>query len=530
MMNTKIIDISTPQSDGFKFIFDNLGLDISGGTSVLIEGQAGVGKTLLALQMACAYLGRARQERREEYAWYISFEQDARSLARVLDTFNAFVTGVPYCDCKEHPNQPFEIGKLHLYTRPPTQELGVFLDKIIQETSSHRQCGLVIIDSVGHYERDPSRKDLDRLCQQGRERDFGVIMIREKEPSAANLVPEYVTDTVLELQFKPMLLERLAYGPQVRTIELKKSRVQKFHRGPHEFRIDSKRGVEIFPSIDSLYLEKPAVPSSEYLHLLNGAGQALDEQLTRADGKAGLRLGECLLVHGPSGNLKTVLGLHFLKPTLQLGEPSLFISFKIDREALKGAAKAYLTPEDLLTWDLLNTFIDARQVFWTPARVLTEIRNGVRAGEEKGNRIRRAVVFGLGMIDKLPVFRGQELTFLQVLISFFEASGICAMFIDWPQKELQHSELSFDTIVNYFSTTIEVESQSRDLMPGRVVSVKVTRHEFRVLPEPTVLDMSEYKSGQPWKLLIEKADAQKRRMANKLPPRAVAERRTRKAL
>lgn len=526
-MTSKIIDISTPQSDGFKFIFDNIGLDISCGTSVLIEGQAGVGKTLLALQMACAYLARAKQDHREEYAWYISFEQDSRSLAKVLDTFSALMTGVAYCDCKEHHSiQPFETEKLHLYTRPPTQELGVFLDKIIQETSSHKQCGLVIVDSVGHYEKDPSRKDLDRLCQQGRDRDFGVVMIREKEPSAANLVPEYVTDTVLELQFKPMLYwERLAYGPQVRTIEIKKSRVQKFHRGPHEFRIDGKRGIEIFPSIDSLYLEKPAIPSSEYLHLLNGAGQALDEQLIRADGKAGLRLGECLLVHGPSGNLKTVLGFHFLKPTLELGEPSLFISFKIDREALKGAAKAYLTPEELSTWDLLNTFIDARQVFWTPARVLTEIRNGVRAGEEKGNRITRAVVFGLGMIDKLPVFRGQELTFLQVLISFFEASGICAMFIDWPQKELQHSELSFDTILNFFSTTIEVESQSRDLMPGRFVSVKVTRHEFRVLPEPTALYMSEDKSGQPWKLLIEKADVHKRRTEKTLTSRSGVERR-----
>src|SRR6185369_5430318 len=475
-MKSRTVDISHEHYDGFGFIFGGSGLHLSDGTSVLIEGQAGVGKTVFALQMACRYLEKLCEEDAAEYVLYYSFEQDASVLQSLIKSFNDFATQADICICPEDPQHTFVPQKLHMISRPTGDDLSTFIDNMTQRITKNPSCALVVLDSIGYFDRkegDPRRDQLDRLCNRAREGEYAIIIVREKEPSAAAAVAEYITDNVFELQLKP-INPALSYGPQVRTIEIKKSRAQKSLRGPHEFEIKEDTGVLIFPSPDSVFPrsgEKGGEPCP-LLKVFEGDGEALlRKQLARFEMgqpnrdsgdrqktiQSGLRAGECLLLYGDPGSLKTAFGFNFLRIALESAdEACIFVTFKIDARALEGISTTYLDKKEYAEWQRRNIFIDARQTFWTPARVLSEIRYAVlrTRGKDRKRPLQRAVVFGLGMIDKLPAFQGQELTFLQVLISYFESQGISAIFIDWPQ-EARQSQLNFESIVNYFSTTIE---------------------------------------------------------------------------
>jgi KaiC/GvpD/RAD55 family RecA-like ATPase len=518
-MKSRTVDISHKHYDGFGFIFGGTGLHLSEGTSVLIEGQAGVGKTVFALQMACRYLQKLCEENSAEYVLYYSFEQDATVLQSLIESFKGFATQVSICLCNPEDSQhTFVPQKLHIISRPPSDELSHFIDNMTLRITKNPGCALVLLDSIGYFDRregDPRRDQLDRLCQRAREGEYAIIIVREKEPSAAAAVAEYITDNVFELQLKP-INPALSYGPQVRTIEIKKSRAQKSLRGPHEFEIKEDIGILIFPSPDSVFPRsgEKGGELSPLLEVFQGDGEELlRKQLQRSERdqpnadssdtqntiQSGLRAGECLLLYGDPGSLKTAFGFNFLRIAIQSpNEACIFVTFKIDERALEGISTTYLDKDEYEEWQRRNRFIDARQTFWTPARVLSEIRTAVLGwtkGEDKERPLQRAVVFGLGMIDKLPAFQGQELTFLQVLISYFESEGISAIFIDWPQ-EARQSQLYFESIVNYFSTTIErVKPQPQDRDSGDLF-VRVTRHQFRVANNETLRISEKHIKGR----------------------------------
>ncbi|MFI5397949.1 MAG: ATPase domain-containing protein [Candidatus Binatia bacterium] len=481
------LNLSVEHYDGFKVIFGGQGFDLTPSASLLIEGQAGVGKTVLALQIACKFLGVCSKD---QYVLYFAFEQDAEALQSLLQRFQL---GGEVCVCGTNPGHRRDPKKLHIVSRPRSDSLSAFVDYTGGLLSKNQGCALLLLDSIGVFEAPDggtSRKELDRLCQLAREGRYALVMVREKEPEAAAAVAEYVTDSVFELQLKP-----IAYGPQVRTIEIKKSRIQRSLRGPHEFEILDRLGIAPFPFPDSGFgREEQAGPSAPtaILDLFDGEGaDLLRSQLVRSDdsiGKQGLRRGECLLLYGKPGSLKTAFAFNFLKLALSdRNEATLFVTFKIDEQALLGIGRSYLSDAEFDVWWHQNIFIDARPTFWTPARVLAEIRRRVLMRRTSGQlRVERAVVFGLGMIDELPAFQGQELTFLQVLLRYFNSEHMSAMFIDWPRRGRRDSKLQFDSIVNYFPTAIErVQPDSSDLL------VQVTRHQFQVAKSPRTLRVLE---------------------------------------
>ena len=209
-------------------------------------------------------------------------------------------------------------------SRPPSASLDLFIDSMAPRITNNPGCKLLILDSIGFFETPEggaSRKQLDRLCQQAREAGYALIMVREKEPAAAAAVSEYVTDAVFELQLKPLNIS-LSYGPQVRTIEVKKSRVQKSQRGPHEFEIRDGSGIIVFPSTDSVFVipamgRKEGDAEAPLLSVFEGPGaDLLRKQLARSepsppgagasgddDPPSGLRAGESLLLYGRPGSL-----------------------------------------------------------------------------------------------------------------------------------------------------------------------------------------------------------------------------------
>lgn len=529
-----ILDISLKDFDGFRFVFGGRGLDLSdGGSTVLIEGQAGIGKTVMGLQMATCYLNRPGCDKSKEYVLYVAFEQPASSLEVLLQSFDFFgfrektETNI----CHYAPELlTLKPGKLNILSRPPSSKLSKFIDYMTRELTRNEGCSMLVLDSIGVFESSPNvedREELDRLCEGARRGGYALVMVREKEPEAAKTVAEYITDTVFELQFKPMNPD-LPYGPLVRTIEVKKSRVQKSYRGPHEFEIIDEKGILLYPSCASVFqgVAESRRNSRGETHSTTGeedvipvfdcdGADVVHEELAEADGitrAPGLRPGQSLLLFGQPGSLKTLLGLHFLRPALKHdNQDFLFLTFKIDERPLEAIARSYLgdgKPE-YLKWKKRLRFIDARETFWTPARVLAEVRKKLPANaseNESGKELKRAVVFGMGMIDRLPAFQGMELTFLQVLTSYFESQGINAAFVEWPQ-ETTTPQLRFDSIVNYFATVIEwPRTEPGGRRTGPEIGPAVTRHNYRVVSKIKPLSITETppkKTGELYRLQIE---------------------------
>ncbi|MCP4634789.1 MAG: hypothetical protein GY855_17815 [candidate division Zixibacteria bacterium] len=542
------LDISIENYDGFKFVFNDEGLDLSSsGNTVLVEGQSGVGKTVLSLQMAINYLDLCKNS--NEYVLYIAFEQPAKAITSLLKNFEYFKKTEKDIDYLEDYQKPiFKQGKLNIYSRPPSMShLNNFIDEITREITSQPKCRMLLLDSIGVFENEEypaNRQQLDRLCEGARQGDYALIMVREKEPQAAAAVAEYVTDSVFELQFKPMNIS-LPYGPLVRTVEVKKSRIQKSHRGPHEFEIRGEKGIIVYPSIASIFEDvermqypkmqmsedkdvepmivsnctgsesiedqhpkkqtrenKDIEPIIETIKVFDCPGSGfLEDQLKHFYDKTDsgtLRPGQSLLLYGEPGSNKTVLGFHFLKLALDKeNEDVLFLTFKVNRRALDSIAYSYLgNTKNYKNWDDRLRFIDARQTFWTPARVLAEVRKEIQDCEQDGKNIKRAVIFGIGMIDRLPAFQGMELTFLQVIASYFESEGINATFIEWPQQSTT-LQLQYDSIVNYFATAIKWNKDVED-------QIQVIRHDYRVVINDPLYIYEEQKSNGLSELIISK--------------------------
>ena len=115
-------------------------------------------------------------------------------------------------------------------------------------------------------------------------------------------------------------------------------------------------------------------------------------------------------------------------------------------------------------------------------------------------------MFGVGMIDRLPAFKGMEMTFLQVLTSYFDSEDISAVFVEWPQQATIQ-ELRFDSIVNYFATAIEwIDRESTE--EEEKCYIRVVRHDFRVVRNDP-LCIVETKKDSPRRLSIRVLDGEK---------------------
>lgn len=412
------------------------------GTSVLIDGYSGTGKTILACQLST----RALQDKAFQGSKGIIYSLDQRpeELARLLRGFNLINTKtVGALEFKKEFASSRGHQGIKLFIKHVKQEhadISALWAEIQNDQRDCKELKIVVVDTINSLlklraaEEYPKKfRELVELSQDAKLGGMVLILTLEKL-RADPMLEEYVPNCVIELSKS----EEPGLG---RSLEVKKVRNQQHYIGTHDFDI-SEHGIVVFPSLHarsqgirparSAAAPKPA----DYIPF---GYQGIDDVIA-----PGLDRGSTTLLWGAPGTYKTNLCAKFLLAGLaDKSSPNgraLFMTFKIEPAAFRrflGKEEKKQSAQIQPSAEARTDIIDARDPFELPTSVFTRIMKRVQECEDEKHAIERAVVFGLRRLDQLPAYHARAWHFLEVLVSFLQSHRISTLLVDWPEEPTQ---------------------------------------------------------------------------------------------
>lgn len=386
---------------GISKLDDLLGKGIPRGSSLLIAGVAGTGKTALLLE----FLYRGAQ--RGEKGVVFSFEETEERL-------RAAAAGLGW-DLESE----IERGMIEIVFIPQPSIMVEAHLLMMQERVKAMQAKRVAIDSVSvflHKIRD---------AQLAREKTFQLASIVQNAqavgffatdiPYGANQisrfgVEETVVDGVMLLSLTQEGLERQRY------LEIYKLRNTAHAKGRHNMEI-GEGGITVFPRYAAEGDDRDPPPPLESSHRLGTGVPGLDEL-------CGGGLLECsvTLISGSAGIGKSTLGLQFVFEGARQKEPSLYIALEEGPgQILKTAEGLGMPHEDAVSAGLVEVIYLSRQHVRT-SQLLAILDDKIRR-----QKTRRLV---LDSVNRLAVVgaAGEELQQqLYALIMRFKARGVTSV-------------------------------------------------------------------------------------------------------
>jgi KaiC/GvpD/RAD55 family RecA-like ATPase len=446
------------------------------GTSVLISGEAGTGKTTLACQLAVASLQFNRtlvvdKRARPEAAW----PRQARALIYTLDQraeeLRTLITSGLWGSkriavLKPTMRVPESLGAAGTSVLMSNSEVLIKklpVDATLTHIERELECDLelnlkgdeppmtpqeslvkiVVIDAVNSVLKSTENKYLEcfrklvGLVGQAREnRGFSLILTLEAE-HGTYMAEEFIPQCVLSLT-------RSKDGLARRMIEVKKARHQPHYVGVHEFRIDEKHGVRVFPSVPARAQQVEATAlalAAEEPQAQKGITfgvKEIDDYLKEQQRE--IRGGSTTLLWGNPGSGKTELGIRFLATELAGSPPTgvLLLTSKIAPDHFRSSLRDHVAklkhpengPDLQDSVDRLQ-IIDARDPFKTTSMICADVIDALEGSKSK-SPVRRALVFGLGLLEEAPATRDEQWRFVSVLVRLFESYGVSTLLVDWP--------------------------------------------------------------------------------------------------
>jgi circadian clock protein KaiC len=280
----------------------------------LIAGQPGCGKTTLAHQIMFAL---ATPERPALY--FTVLGEPPLKMLRYQQQFDFF-------DAEAVDRR---VRFINLSDEAMSGDLGRVLQRIVDEVTAHTP-GLVFVDSFrsvvfAHHAGTPAGEGppmgLQLFVQQ-----LGMLMTSWQ--ATTFLIGEYFDETDANPVFTVAdglvwLRQSVQRNSMVRKLEVLKMRGQPSLPGLHTFRIDNS-GVRVFAPAAKIAALEAAAPPAVRLSERAGMGvAALDEMLG-----GGLPRGYSMLIAGPSGSGKSILGSNFLAEGARCGEKGVAVVFE----------------------------------------------------------------------------------------------------------------------------------------------------------------------------------------------------------
>jgi len=384
----------------------------------ILMGLPGTGKTILAQQMAFAHAGSGRP------VLYLT------TLSEPLAKVVTYLQSYRFADLDR-------IGTEVLY-----EDLGGDLAKAPEELperllaliQQHRP-SLIIIDSFKALsdlmpDRGTWRRVLYRLAGLLSAYDTTSFWVGEYTADSIGHLPEFaVADGIVELT-------REQRGSRdTRYLRIVKLRGSDFLDGQHAFRITAE-GLDIYPRLVTPRLTLDYTASPE--RLLSGIG-GLDPMIER-----GWLRGTITLVLGPSGAGKTVLGLHFLREGVRLGEPGLLVGFQENPVQLARVIRNFgWDPEDLLVPNKLDL------LYASPVEMQIDmvVRELFRRLDAQG--VRRIVIDAVADLERSARDPARFRDYLYALGQHLAVRNITALFLmeatgqDHPAGLISGKEVSY---------------------------------------------------------------------------------------
>ncbi|WGF90513.1 ATPase domain-containing protein [Marinivivus vitaminiproducens] len=381
-----------------------LGGGLVAGSSYIVQGRPGSGKTILANQIAF------RHATAGHHVLYVTLLSEAHDrLFLNLSTLSFF----------DAERVGSGIDYVSAFLTMQDGGLAAVITLLRREIEKTRS-SLLILDGLLHVsEQSPSGLDMKTFVAElqgyAALADCTCLLLTSGrlEPSS----PEHtMVDGVIDLD------DRLAGSRSIRRLEVTKSRGSGALRGVHMFEI-TQDGIVVYPRLEAAFAQPSAVDVPLMARLSSGVIE-FDALLG-----GGVTSSSFTLLIGPSGSGKTTLGLHFLAKA-STREPALHFGFYETPERLSAKARAFGLDLDT------PRKTGALEVLWQPPTENLLDALGHRLLDAVRRRgVKRLLVDGLGGFERAAVDRDRMVEFFTALGNELRALGVTTL-ATWELRQL----------------------------------------------------------------------------------------------
>lgn len=363
------------------------------GSSYIVQGEPGAGKTILASQIA---MNQASGGRKVLYATLLaeSHERLFQSLS-TLEFFDPSLLGGGITF----------VSVFHILREEGLDAVVALLRKEI----GRQKAEMLVIDGLLSA-RDWAGSTLDVRTfvaeLQGHAAFAGCTVLFLTSAPNSEASPEHtMVDGVLELR------EEIFGARSVRSLRVRKSRGSSALGGLHQLEITS-RGMVVYPRLEAIY-SRPKGDNVPDSNRISTGVPGLDILVG-----GGVPSGSITLVAGPSGSGKTTLGLCFLGAA-SIEDTGLYLGFHEtpSRVVLKGDALGLNTSQLLAS--------GAVEIMWQPLTENLLDALGHKLLDAVRNRnVKRLVIDGLGAFERATTRPTRLVEFVAALSNELRAGGV----------------------------------------------------------------------------------------------------------
>jgi len=410
-----------------------------GGRTVLVTGPYGSGKSTLTLQMALEVAGKGG------VALVVNMEQTPEECRCALESL-----GVPTHSSRFRVLDDIRDAFPVLMEAHSGQGAVVFLPlpggpieaftKAVHDRLNWMQqypLRLLVIDPINSAIQEESRflcrRQLVELFQEAKSKGINIWLTCERNgDGGGERTPfeENIADTVLDLD-----IDRRHNHPR-RSIEVKKSRLQREEPGRHSMLLLAGRGVRIYPSSVAVaraarHTAAPFPARQPFRFGVPG--------LDRILGPCSVFQGDLIAFHGPAGSSRTLTGVHFLLASEEdrsqaAPRSSCLLVADADETKMQSLLELIVPPRDtytpskaadILLCPILPGWIE-------PGQVLQWISDRFEQARAAGRPITRALLIDLGRWAASMPLIAEDLVFGTALIGLLRKSGATSVLLTSP--------------------------------------------------------------------------------------------------
>jgi len=374
------------------------------GSSILVEGKAGVGKSTLGLQ----FLVSGAIEHGER-GILLSFDVEPSKLYRYAMNLG--------WDLKQLESE----GTLRIIMASAQTALDQLqkerspLDRVLKEMNPSR----LVIDSVTLLrdlipDRATLRKMVKVLLNSAAREGLTPMLIAETIGSdpESGIVERSAVDAIFSLSAE--LYEGREY--ELRRLRVVKARGQSFVTGNHTYRIRDRHGIELYPRVASAPESKPINHVSTERDSFGIP--ALDQMLG-----GGTYPGTATMVAGSTGTGKSLLGLQYILAGIQAGQRALIINMEeTPEQIIRNARVLNFELEPLIDSGLL------RVMYADPAEVDLNQHLGWVMDDVRARGVRRILIDSVTNYAVIAPNESQFKDSLFSLVSFLKSTGVSSLF------------------------------------------------------------------------------------------------------